>query len=117
MSEVRAANKSGIAPGTTTSAYVEALRVDTRGYGIAGKLLLIINNTQAAQTMKYKIDGYPSDVDGTLSGKFIAIKAETSIAAATQVAQVDVDKGYAAVVVSVINDSGACTYRIDWTTY
>lgn len=111
--EVRIANKSGHTSGTTTAAYVEALNVDTRGYGVQGKLLLIINNTQAAQTMKYKIDGYPNEA-GT---KFIAIKAETQIAAATQVAQVDVDKGYARVIVSVINDGGACTYEIDWTTY
>ena len=106
-------NISGTVTGTTTAAYVAALTIDTRGYGAQGKLLLIINNTQAAQTLKYKIDGYASPN----SAYFVPIKAETSIAAATQVNQTDVDKGYAKVVVSVINDGGACTYQIDYTTY
>jgi hypothetical protein len=111
--DARRSNISGTVSGTTTAAYVEALSFDTMGYGVQGKLLLIINNTQAAQTMKYKIDGYAA----LNSAFFIPIKAETSIAAATQVAQVDVDKGYAKVVVSVINDGGVCTYKIDYMTY
>ena len=111
--DARVSTISGTVIGTTTAAYVEALSIDTRGYGIQGKLLLIINNTQAAQTMKYKINGYAEPN----SAFFIPIKVETSIAAATQVAQVDVDKGYAKVVVAVINDGGVCTYQIDYITY
>jgi hypothetical protein len=111
--ESHRSNISGTVSGTTAAAYVEVLSIDTRGFGIQGKLLLIINNTQAAQTMKYKINGYAEPN----SAYFIPIKAETSIAAATQVNQTDVDKGYAKVVVSVINDGGACTYKIDYTTY
>jgi hypothetical protein len=110
-------HKSGKATGTTTAAYVEAVRVDTRGCGPQGKFLAIIRNTHATLTMKYKIDGYPFDVDGTRSGLAVAIKAETEIAAATSVTQTDVDKNYAAVVISVIDSSGHATFQIDWTTY
>jgi len=111
--ESRTANKTGTKSGTTTSAYVVALDLDTRGYGIQGKLLLIINNTQAAQTLKYKIDGY-AEPNSTY---FVPIKAEATITAATQVNQTDVDKGYARVVVSVIDGDGHSTYKIDYTTY
>ena len=115
MAEVRGANKSAKLTGTTTSAYVVALDVDTRGYGIQGKTLIVINNKKADKVMHYKIDGYPSD-DSTY---FIAIKAETDLAAATQVANSDVDKGYARVVVSVQDgeSAAACPYEIDYTTY
>ena len=112
--EVRTANITGTISGTTTASYVAAIDIDTRGYGAQGKLLLIINNTTAATTsMKYKIDGYAQ----SNSTYFVPIKAETSIAAATQVVQTDVDKGYARVVVSIIDDSGHATYKIDYTTY
>jgi hypothetical protein len=109
--------KSNKKTGTTTAAYVEAVRVDTRGCGPQGKFIAIIRNTHATLTMKYKIDGYPNDSDGDQGGLAVAIKAETSIAAATSVTQTDVDKNYAAVVISVIDDSGHATYQIDWSTY
>lgn len=111
--EVRAQNITGVVTGTTTSAYVEALSIDTRGYGVQGKLVLIINNTHATLTMKYKIDGY-AEPNSTY---FVPIKAEASISAVTQVVQTDVDKGYAKVVVSVIDNSGHATYKIDYATY
>lgn len=111
------ATLSGTKSGTTTSSYVEAVRVDTRGCGPQGKFLALIYNTHASATMYYKIDAYVYDADGTLSGNTIAIKAETSINAATQVTQTDVDKNYAAVVISVKQNSDAGTYKIDWTTY
>ena len=115
--DVRAATKTGTKSGTTTTAYVEALRIDTRGCGVQGKLLLVIKNLHSSNSMKYKIDGYPYDIDGTLGGLAVAIKGETSIAGSAQVTQTDVDKGYAAVVVSVIKDSDVGTYQIDYTTY
>jgi hypothetical protein len=113
--ESRMANISGKVTGTTTSAYVAALELDTRGYGAQGKLLLIINNISAAKDMHYKINGYPSS-DSTY---FIAIKAETDIQEATQVAQTDVDKGYARVIVYVQDgeSAAACPYELDYTTY
>lgn len=115
MGELRRANISAKKTGTTTSAYVAALDIDTRGYGVQGKTLIVINNISASKVMHYKIDGYPS----TDSTYFIAIKAETDLAAATQVANVDVDKGYARVVVSVQDgeSEAACSYEIDYTTY
>jgi hypothetical protein len=112
--EAQAATLCGSVSGTTTASYVAAATLDTRGMGVQGKLLLIINNTTAATTsMYYKIDGYAHPN----SAYFVPIKAQTSIAAATQVVQTDVDKGYANVVISVIDNSGHATYQIDWCTY
>lgn len=133
--ETRQATKFGKKTGAFSSAsYVEALRVDTRGYGIQGKTLILIKNTSGALTgggvgptpMNYKIDGYPADWDGTQSGLSVAIKAATSIAyGASTVTSTDVDKGYAAVVVSVAcdNSTGAGsgptpgTYQVEFVTY
>jgi len=136
--DVKTATRSGKKTGDLTSAtYVEALRVDTRGCGVQGKTVILITNVANATTgatgpspIFYKIDGYPFDVDGTLSGKAVACKAETSIAyGAATVTSTDVDKGYAAVVVSVACDNSTNTgtaaardpspakYQIDYTTY
>lgn len=111
-------NKSGVKTGTTTSSYVEAIRIDTRGCGVQGKLLAMIKNTGASWDMYYKIDSYPSDVDGGLGGLSIASKSETTIGEASTVTSTDVDKGYAAVVISVKSaESTPTTYQIDFTTY
>ena len=115
--DVEAATLTGSVTGTctSTSVYQIALDIDTRGCGVIGKLLLVINNTTAAtKTLHYKIDGYAS----SNSSYFVPIKAATSINAVTQVNQTDVDKGYARVVVSVKGNSHADpTYQIDYTTY
>lgn len=113
--EARAANLSGKVTGTTTSAYVAALEIDTRGFGVQGKTLIVINNISASKDMHYKINGYPSDN----STYFVAIKAETDMQEATQVNSTDVDKGYARVIVYVQDgEAGAsCPYEIDYTTY
>ena len=108
-----AATESGSTTGTTTASYVEVFRLDTRGCGVQGKMLISIKNTSGTVTMKYKIDGYP----GMYGGLSIACKSETSIGTSTQVDSTDVDKGYAAVVLSVIDNSGHATYQVDWTTY
>ena len=110
---IQRANKTGTTTGTTTASYVEALSIDTRGMGVQGKTLLIINNTDGTSAMLYKIDGYPLPN----STYFVPIKAETSIAKTVQVVQTDVDKQYAKVVVSVKDDDGHATYQIDYTTY
>jgi hypothetical protein len=101
---------SGSKTGTTTGSYVAVLTIDTRGCGPQGKLLISLKNTHGSNTMYYKIDGYPGDPKVT-TGLSIAVKAET------QVNSTDVDKNYAAVVLSVKSNSGACTYQADWTTY
>ena len=115
--DVDAANLIGTTTGTctSTSVYQVALDIDTRGMGVQGKLLLIINNTTAAtKTMHYKIDGYAYPG----SAYSDPVKGATSINANTQVVQTDVSKGYARVVVSVKGNSHADpTYQIDYTTY
>lgn len=109
--------KSGIKNGTTTSGYVEAIRVDIRGCGQQGKMVIQIHNLSSTATMYYKIDGYLADADGTLGGVAIALKAETSIGTSTTVTSTDVDHVYAAVVVSVKQNSGAGLYQIQFSTY
>lgn len=117
MAEARTANLSGTVSGTTTSAYVEALRIDTRGYGTAGKTRFILTNTGATNSMYYKIDGYLADTVAGGSGTAIALKAETSISAAASVDDVTfIVQGYASVVFSVKNNAGATTYRLEYTT-
>lgn len=108
--------KSGTVSGTSTSSYVEALRVDTRGCGVQGKFLALIKNLDLSATLYYKINVYPSDTSGT-TGLYAEAKAETSIAGNTQISSTEVDKGYAAVVILVKQNSGPGAYQIDWTTY
>ena len=109
--------KNGTASGTTTAAYVEVLRVDTRGCGPQGKMIIVIKNTGASYDLTYKIDGYPYDYAGTLSGLSIALKSATYIGETAQVTNTDVAYNLAAVVVSVISkEATATTYQIDWTT-
>jgi hypothetical protein len=117
MGEVSIQTKSGLKIGTTTAAYVEALRVDTRGCGQQGKTIIQITNKHAVNTMYYKIDGYLADPDGTLGGVARAIKAETNIAGATTVVNTDVAQVYAAVVVSVVKNSDVGAYQLEYCTY
>ena len=128
--ESRRSNKSGMETGTTVQgtagsgvapSYVEVVRVDTRGCGIQGRMLAIFENQTSGTSIYWKIDGYPADVDGTLGGNAVAVKAETQLASTTTVTSTDVDKGYAAVVISIRgagNGGGtAADYRVDYVTY
>lgn len=115
--ESKVSNKSGSKTGTSTGAYVEVFRVDTRGCGNQGLTMVLIKNTGASWDLKYKITGYPYDVDGTQGGLGYAEAAETTLAEATQAIE-DVSAGYAALVVSVMSgESTATTWQIDYTTY
>ena len=110
--------KSNIVNGTTAAAYAKAVIVDTRGFGYQGKLIVQITNVDLAQTMYYKIDGYlADDTAGGQGGVPIAIKAETSLGANTTVVNTDVSQVYAAVVISVKQNSGAGAYQIQFCTY
>ena len=121
--EVKAACKTALETGTvTTTSWVEAVRLDTRSCGIQGKAIAIITNGTGGTSIYWKIDGYPSDYDGTRGGKAVAIKAETELASLTSVTSTDVDKGYAAVVISirgagVLATATPANYQIDFNTY
>jgi len=128
--DTKAATRSGKKTGTTVQgtagtgtapSYAEVVRVDTRGCGVQGKLVANIKNLTAGTSVYYKINCYPYDVDGTLSGTAVAVKAETELAAGTLVTSTDVDKGYAAVVMYIrgagIGGGTAADYQIDYTTY
>ena len=114
MPELSTATRYGTTTGTTTASYVEAFttRIDGRR-GMQGKTAFVIRNSQAADTMFYKIDGYLIP-NGTLS---YPVKAETSIAAVTTITDVNTTIPFVQIVVSVKNNSNPCTYQIDYITY
>lgn len=115
MAEVRIANKFGTKSGLTGSAYVEALRIDTRGFGSQGKFLSYLKNTHTSSTMYYKVDLYLSDGASPLTK---VGKAETSIAANTQIEITTTEVPLnCIVVISVKQNSAAGTYQLDYTTY
>jgi hypothetical protein len=115
--EVKIATKSGLKTGTSTAAYVEVFRADTRGYGIQGSGKAMIKNSGASWDLNAKVLGYLADVDGTLSGQYDTIQAECVIAQAAA-STVTWTIGYAAVVISVkSSESTATTWQVDYTTY
>lgn len=70
-----------------------------------GVATIMLKNTGASQTLKYKILGYAS-YNGTLSDE---LKAETTVAASTQAATLKVSDGYEKIVVQIKNGDGATT--------
>jgi hypothetical protein len=106
---------NGTVTGTTTSAYVEALRKDLHGCGGQGKFIAYLKNTDLTKTMYYKVDLYLANGASPLTK---AGKAETSINASTQIEITTTEVPYnVIVVVSVKTNSAACTYQLDWSTY
>lgn len=78
----------------------------------------MIKNTGASWDLNYKINGYPGDTTGEMSGQYVAIKAETTLGQGVAATNTDTDKEYAAVVVSVVNaESTPTTWQIDYCTY
>jgi len=101
--------------GTTTSAYVEALRIDLHGSGQQGKFIAFLKNLDGTTTMFYKVDLYLANNASPLTK---AGKAETSIAANTQIEITTTEVPYnVIVVVSVKQNSGAGAYQLDYSTY
>jgi hypothetical protein len=111
------AYKSNIYNGTTTASYVNAQTVDTRGCGAQGKLIVQITNKDLSSTMYYKIDGYLADPAAGSTSVPIHITSQTSIAANTTVVDTNVSQVYAAVVISVVDNSGHCAHQIQYCTY
>lgn len=114
--ETRMATKSGIFNGTTGATYAEAVRVDTRGYGYQGKTLVKIRNTGAVNTIHYKIDAYLADPTGELGGLVENLVSETSIPVSTTISTYTVTANYAAIVISLKNNAGASTYKVEFLT-
>jgi hypothetical protein len=106
---------NGSVSGTTTAAYVEALRIPLQGSGQQGKFIAFLKNLHGSNTMYYKVDLYLANSASPLTK---AGKAETSIAANTQIEITTTEVPYnVIVVVSVKQNSGAGTYQLDYTTY
>jgi len=107
--------KSNSLLGTSTSAYVEALRVDLRGCGGQGKFIAFLKNLHGSNTLHYKVDLYLAGGSSPLTK---VGKAETSIAANTQIEITTTEVPYnVIVVVSVKQNSGAGTYQLDYSTF
>lgn len=105
---------NGTVKGTTTASYVVALSVAGNG-GLTGKTIFQISNLSGATTtMYYKINGYYSTHPDCVA---TAVKAETAINNATPVVNTDADKPFARIDVLVENNSGACSYQIDYMVY
>jgi hypothetical protein len=106
---------NGSVSGTTTSAYVEALRIPLMGCGGQGKFIAFLKNLHGSNTMYYKVDLYLANSASPLTK---AGKSETSIAANTQIEITTTEVPYNVIaVVSVKQNSGAGTYQMDYTTY
>jgi len=107
--------KSGTKSGTTTAAYVEALRVDLHGCSGQGKFIAFLKNLHGSNTMFYKVDLYLADGSSPLTK---VGKAETSIAANTQIEITTTEVPYnVIVVISVVKNSDVGTYKLDYSTY
>lgn len=126
--DFKAANKSGVVSGTlaattigVTPSYVEVLRIDTRGCGVQGKALVNLINASVGTSFYFKIDCYPHDSDGTLSGTAINLQPECRVASNTASPNWTIVLGAAAIVVSARNytyGSGTATsYKVEYTTF
>jgi hypothetical protein len=116
-------NVSNTVTGTTTSGYVDVVDcVDLRStFRDVGGFMIKISNTHVSNTMHYKITGYKSHHASCTAD---VIQSETSINAASSTdlpsdagAPAGCNKPWARVVVAVKNNSGACTYQIDYHGY
>jgi len=106
---------NGTKSGTTTSAYVEALRIDLHGCGGQGKFIAFLKNLHGTNTMYYKVDLYLANGESALTK---AGKAETSISGNTQIEITTTEVPYNVIaVISVKQNSGAGTYQLDYSTY
>jgi hypothetical protein len=106
---------NGTKSGTTTSAYVEALRISLQGCGGQGKFIAFLKNLHGTNTMYYTVDLYLANGASPLTK---AGKAETSISGNTQVEITTTEVPYnVIVVISVKQNSAAGTYQLDYSTY
>ena len=104
------ASNSEITPatvtGTCTAAYATALSLACAG--VRNKTLVIVN-TDAALTMKYRIRGFAKSG----SSYYNEIQAEATLAASTSQPHV-IENSYDVITVEVIDGTGHATYAIDY---
>jgi hypothetical protein len=93
--------------GTCTASYVVALTWSCQNYP---NKTIVVANTHATLTMKYRIWGYAKSG----SSYYNEIQAEYTLAALTGRPHV-IQNSYDVIVVSVIDGSGHATYSIDYT--
>lgn len=92
--------------GTVTASYVEALALSCPK---TTKKTIIVVNTHATLTMKYRIRGFAKSG----STYYNEIQAEVTLAASTSRPHV-IENSYDEITVEVIDGSGHATYAIDY---
>ena len=95
----------GIKTGTTTAAYVTAHDWPTSELGAK---TILLENTHATLTMKYKLFGYAH-----ADGRSIALVAETTLSPA-EVAEFHYSKQWDRLALQVIDGTGHATYQLDY---
>jgi hypothetical protein len=93
--------------GTCTSSYVSALSWSCQNF--PNKTIIVVN-THATLTMKYRIRGYAKSG----SSYYNEIQAEYTLAASTSQPHV-IQNSYDVITVEVTDGSGHATYAIDYT--
>lgn len=92
--------------GTCTATYVTALTLSCAR--VRNKTIIVVN-THATLTMKYRIRGYAKSG----SSYYNEIQAEATLAASTSQPHV-IENSYDVITVEVIDGSGHATYAIDY---
>jgi len=95
----------GSKTGTTTAGYVTALDWDVSELGAKTMLL---ENTHAALSLKYKLSGYVSQ-----GGVAKELVAETTLEHG-EIAEFHYDRQWHRLVLQVIDGSGHATYQVDY---
>ncbi len=95
----------GALTGTTTSGYVNALDWKTAELD---KKTILLKNTHASQSLKYKLSGYA--VDGGMAKELVA----ETVLSAGEVAEFHYDRQWDSLVLQVANNSGVASYQVDY---
>lgn len=95
----------GSITGTTTSSYITALDWKTLELG---KKTLLIKNTHASASMKYRLWGYAVE-----NGIAVELVPETALSAG-DVAEFHYDRQWHCLLLQVIDGSGHASYQLDY---
>jgi hypothetical protein len=95
----------GSLTGMTTVAYVSVL-----DWKVAelGRKTILLKNTHASQSLKYKLSGYV--LDGGIGKELVA----ETVLSAGEIAEFHYDRQWGSLVLQVANSSGEASYQLDY---
>ena len=95
----------GSLTGVTTAVYVSAL-----DWKVAelGRKTILLKNTHASQSLKYKLSGYA--VDGGIGKELVA----ETVLSAGEIAEFHYDRQWASLVLHLKDGSGEASYQLDY---